>query len=403
LLHDAGKHDLDIVIDRLGGSFRMVVTPLFNSEREVRAILHVMEDVTSRNQAEQSLRESEQRYRLLAENTNDLIWTCDLDLRATYVSPSVESLRGYTVEEVMEQSIDEILAPDSAALAVKTLKEKLAAAEGDPSVLTQPARLDVEQICKDGSTVWTEMNVSFLLDDGVPVGLIGVTRDITERKQAEEAIQREQRLLKELVDLNEQERKVVAYEIHDGLAQQLSGVQMRLQSFAEANEPTSGKADRLLEETRQLVAESIAEARRLISGLRPAVLDESDIVGAVDWLVQECGRHHRQLIEFRHKIEQDRLAHPARIALFRIVQEALNNACRHSQSEVVRVEIADKGDHVCAQIQDWGVGFDSTQVKKGRFGLQGMRERARLLGGQIVIETSPSKGTRIEARLPIVD
>jgi len=157
--------------------------------------------VIARLKSERALAESEERYRLLAENATDVIWTCDLDFRCTYVSPSVESMKGHTVEEVIRQTLDEVFVPASAALIRKMVAETLAAAEEEPEILRQPITVELEENCKDGSTVWTEVNASFLLgDDGGPIGIIGVTRDITERKRMEEALRETEQRYREIVD-----------------------------------------------------------------------------------------------------------------------------------------------------------------------------------------------------------
>ena len=139
-------------------------------------------DVTERREILQRLRESEQRHRLLADNASDVIWTMDLGGRFTYVSPSVEKLRGYAVAEVMQQSMDQVLTPDS--LATFTLKfaeavEAMSRGETFPTV-----RAEVEQPCKDGSTVWTEVTASGIVDEaGEFMGILGVSRDVTERRR----------------------------------------------------------------------------------------------------------------------------------------------------------------------------------------------------------------------------
>jgi len=148
-------------------------------------LLHVR-DVTERREAENALQQSEKRYRLLAQNTKDVIWTADLDLRWTYFSPSIEPLLGYTPEEAMALSIDEILPPASLQLALNTLGEELAFAEQDPDAPPRTRRLELEQVRKDGSTVWVEVVTNFLLgEDGRPAGIIGVARDISERRRIE--------------------------------------------------------------------------------------------------------------------------------------------------------------------------------------------------------------------------
>jgi len=130
----------------------------------------------------EALRLSEERHRLLADNAQDVIWTMDLQGRFTYVSPSVQKLRGYTPEEVMRQSIDQALTPTSATFAKESLTELVRALQaGEP---TSQARAELEQPCKDGSTVWTEATTSLMRDtDGKFIGILGVTRDITERRE----------------------------------------------------------------------------------------------------------------------------------------------------------------------------------------------------------------------------
>ncbi len=143
-------------------------------------------DVTERRKAEDALRESEERYRLIAENTADTITVMDLDLRLTYVSPSVLKNRGYTAEEVLGQSLDQIMTPASLQLVSKLLDEQMAleaSPEADPSRFVS---IELEEYCKDGSTIWVESVVSFLRDGALkPTGILAVTRDITKRKQAD--------------------------------------------------------------------------------------------------------------------------------------------------------------------------------------------------------------------------
>ena len=146
----------------------------------------------------------------------------------------------------------------------------------------------------------------------------------------------------------------------------------------------------------------MAEARRLIGGLRPPVLDEAGVVPAIEYLVAEHQRHDGPEIEFVHEVQFDRLAPPLESALFRIVQECLTNACRYSQSPKVRVELRQAGDRVRIDVQDWGVGFDLKQIGDGHFGLRGIRERARLLGGTVSIQTAPQQGTHVTVEFPLI-
>ena len=158
-------------------------------------------DVVTLRKLEQSLRESESLYRVVAHNVNDVIWTMDMNLRFTYVSPAVKHLRGFTPEEVMAQRVEDVLTPASVETALRAFEEEMAYERSNPGGRARPRVLEFEQYCKDGSTVWTEDKMVFLRDArGRPVGILGVTRDITARKRAEEEVKRHQEQLERLVE-----------------------------------------------------------------------------------------------------------------------------------------------------------------------------------------------------------
>ena len=224
---------------------------------------------------------------------------------------------------------------------------------------------------------------------------------VSESDASKPAGDEQQRPVRQWLQLSEQERQLVAYEIHDGFVQQATAALMQLQAYRELHDRQPEQAGRAFDLAMASLEQSIGEARRLMAGLRPPVLEEAGVVAAIDDLVRAAKQRETAEIDFSHAVRFDRLSPILETAIFRIAQEGLTNACRHSQSERVQISLAQDGDRVHLQVRDWGVGFDPQNVDPSRFGLRGIRERARLLGGQAVIESAPGQGTRVAVELPL--
>ncbi len=214
----------------------------------------------------------------------------------------------------------------------------------------------------------------------------------------------EQQVLNRLFDAYEQYRKLVAYDIHDGVVQCLTGALINLEaSMRVLGDGVPAAAREGLDRTAELLRNGIAEARRLMNGLRPEVLEDYGLVAAVDHLVRESAGRTPACIEWSHRGDFDRLAPPLETTLFRIVQEGLANALRHSDSYKVRITLNQEDGRIRTAIEDWGGGFDPRKVADDRFGLQGIHQRAKVFGGEATIDSAPGKGTRIVVELPLVE
>ena len=172
----------------------------------------IAHDITERKSMERALKESESKYRLLAESIRDVIWIRDLNLHLTYISPSIKEQQGYTVEEAIARTPEETWTPDSLDLIRKALTEELEAEKQKEKDLLRSRTLDIEVKRKDGSTIMTEAKMSFLRDrNGYPTAIIGVTRDMSERKRSEEALRESEEKYRTVLEANPD--PVVVYDI----------------------------------------------------------------------------------------------------------------------------------------------------------------------------------------------
>lgn len=230
-----------------------------------------------------------------------------------------------------------------------------------------------------------------------------VITDITELKQTEDTLRHQNALLQRALRAGDLERKVIAYDIHDTLSQHIAGATMQFEASEEYRRKRKRQAAvEAFEEGMRTIRECQTEARRLIRGVRPLTLDQSGVVVALAQFFQGLAGKAGPHVEFQSDVVFERLQAKEEDAVYRIVQEAVTNARRHSESENVRVELVQQSDQLRIVIQDWGIGFDLQAAGQYTFGLDSIRERAKMLGGHAEIETAPGQGTRITVELPVL-
>jgi two-component system, sensor kinase len=204
-----------------------------------------------------------------------------------------------------------------------------------------------------------------------------------------------------LVEMQDRQRRSIALEVSDELAQLATGAMMHFDTYKALHEHDPTAAQDCFELGLQLLAEGIRVARRIVNRLVPASLGDVGVMAAVTDLVQQCRADGPTAIELVGSDHWGRLPPPLENAVFRIVQESLANACAHSRSQKVRIVLNREGDRLRIEVRDWGVGFDPENLPAGRFGVESIRDRAIAFGGQAIIESRRGEGTSVVVELPL--
>ena len=376
----------------------------FPVELTVTAIAHADEtlfgaylrDITERREIEDQLTFQS----IILKNVRDSIVVIDLQGRVQFWNQGAEALFGYTKEEMLGRSVA-ILYVEDGDHAARLAEDRSRILRGEePGGEWQRRR-------KDGSTVWVDSKRVVLRDvDGTAIGILGVARDVSERKRVSEELLASHEQLRELAhrlrSVREQERAVMARQIHDELGQALSALHL---DVAWLRARLSDEDVVLEEKTRSMAAlieTSIGRVRTLATELRPAVLDSLGLLAAIEWETQQFSR--RTGIPCTHELPPDPPAVDADRStdVFRILQEALANVARHARALEVVVTLRFRRNELQLLVSDDGRGITAAEIASPQaLGLVGMRERVLLWDGVVEWRERDGGGTVVELRLPL--
>ena len=366
---------------------------------ELQSLADMCGQALNRIRAEHSLYESEERFRQIAENIDEVIWMVDLGVKnLLYINPAYERIWGRSCESAYARipSVLDAVHPDDRKKAERMLQQRL---------LGDYQSLEYRIIRPDGAVRWIRTRAFPIRDaEGTAYRLAGIAEDITESKCAETELRSYSR---RLIEAQESERKHIARELHDEIGQVLTAVRINLQSLEQLCD-SSSIVNQVAEDIR-VIDEALRRVRDLSFELRPSLLDDLGLAAATRWYVDRYMRRAaiKAEVQIDSEISQIRLSRDVETACFRILQEALANVARHAQARNVSITLRNFGSTLQLSVKDNGIGIESTCLQNSSdqsttLGLRGMEERALAVAGRLDIVSAQSLGTEIRASFPIV-
>jgi len=384
------------------------------------------QNITERKRMEEELRQSEEKSRLLIKYAPSMFYEIDFHRPAfKSVNDAMCQFLGYTREELLAMNPFDLLDDEGKAVFRERIGRKLAGEAVSDSV-------EYKSRTKDGREVHGVLNISFTYKDGKPEGAVVVAHDVTERKRAEEALKQrsfelqklaetlEQRVkerTEELEEANkalrqlsirllaahEEERKRVAGELHDTIGSCLSGIKFKVESAIQEIAKTPRTAAQSLNDIVPVIHEAVEECRRIQMDLRPSMLDDLGLLPTLSWFFRRFQTIYSTIhIEQEMTIQESELPNSLKIVIYRVIQEAMNNAAKHSKADLVRISLRKVHNKMELFVEDNGCGFSVQRrlflndSRRG-LGLTSMRERTELSGGSFAIESAEGMGTIIRA------
>jgi len=355
-------------------------------------MLGVTVDITDRKQAEQKLRESEERFRLVANTAPVMIWMCDEEGKIKYQNDHRVAFLGADPNAGSGETWSSYVHPDDLRRLESTFSWALKS--------RQPFSEEYRLRRHDGVYRWMfDVASPRVKGERSFAGFIGSAIDITDQKLAQEALEK---VGGRLLEAQEEERRRIARELHDDICQKLALLAMEL---AQANRSVNGSPEatkELLDELEQHCSDLAHDVQSLSHQLHNSKLDYLGIASAIRGFCQEFSEQYHVSIDFEDKNVPSRLPKNLSLCLFRVAQEALHNSAKYSGMKEFTVELSATSNEIQLAVSDAGAGFDVEEARRNRgLGLVSMQERVHLVHGRLVIESRPGAGTKIIASVPL--
>jgi len=349
-------------------------------------------DITERKRANQDLIESEERFRLVANSAPVLIWMSGTDKLCTFFNKCWLDFTGRTVEQEIGEGWAQGVHPADLERCLRIYSGAF------------DARVDFEMEYRlrrhDGKYRWiVDYGIPRVESDGTFCGYIGSCVDITDRKLNAESLEE---LSGRLIAAQEEERGRIARELHDDFSQRLALLGIGLSRLWKKRPESEEEERTVVRELWNRTQEISSDVHRLSHQLHSSKLEHVGLGPALMGLCEEISEKYGMQVEFADRGVESEIPKDVSLCLFRVTQEALNNVVKHSGAKQAQVELCRERNEIRLQIVDAGAGFDvALRDPDAGIGLIGMRERLRLVGGRLLVQSAPMRGTAILAEVPV--
>jgi PAS domain S-box-containing protein len=373
---------------------RWTTRAIFGNQGHIVELQFIGRDITDRKHAEDKLKESEEKYRLLVENANEAIVVAQ-DGLLKFANQRAITITGYSKEELFFIPFITLIHPDDREMVFDNYQRRLKG-EAFPGVYS------FRIVAKDGRIKWVEISALVFTWEGNSATL-NFLSDITDRKKAEEELIKSHEQLrsfaKRLSEAEEMDKQRIARELHDQVGQNLTALGINLSIMRnQLSDRLTGQLDARLNDSMNILEEIAKRIRDVMSDLRPSVLDDYGLIAGITWLADQVAKRTGLTIRVESEDTRANLSPEVEITLFRIAQELLTNISKHAKATEVSIKLNESDKTVQFVVTDNGVGFDATALtptEESRWGLLNVEERAQAVGGTLTIESTVGHGTRV--------
>ncbi|MGD2271907.1 MAG: PAS domain S-box protein [Desulfobacterales bacterium] len=366
---------------------------------------HMIRYAVALEKATEQIRESQTRLRSIFYGAAIGIALLDIDGQIIETNPGLCKLTGYSEDEICTFFLKDFFVPQSAGK-IETLYSEMV--DGQRDFFQIEERFNHE----DGTTLWLRLTASLYIEDNTQVKFaVALFEDTTERKKNQEALrassERMRELSRKILDAQENERKLVAQEIHDSIGGSLAAIKFALEEKLESMGHNPSYEVISLEKIISQVDETIKESRRISAHLRPSLLDDIGLLATISWFCREFEKLHPTIqIEQQLDAAEHEIPEMLKVVVYRVLQEAMNNVAKHSDASRVLLHLTKRGDRVEFSIADDGCGFDpeekfSESTALNGLGLASMKDRTILCDGNFELSSGKGQGTKVHISLPI--